>query len=88
MKINEKLPYQLIQQIHSYITLHILYIFPGRKFSINHVRKRITERQKGFLRTLAKWHDSSSISSASHFLVMLSTVYDPAMFYTNEEYLA
>ena len=36
-------------------------------------------------RTLVCWHDSSSISSASHFLVMMSTIYDPALFLTNEE---
>ena len=37
-------------------------------------------------RTLACWHDSSSISNSSHFMVMFSTIYDPAIFYTDEEY--
>ena len=37
-------------------------------------------------RTLACWHDSSSISNASHFMVMFCTLYDPAIFYTDEEY--
>ena len=37
-------------------------------------------------RTLACWHDSSSISNSSHFMVMFNTLYDPAIFYTDEEY--
>ena len=39
-------------------------------------------------RTLACWHDSSSISNASHFMVMFNTLYDPAIFYADEEYFS
>ena len=31
------------------------------------------------------WHDHSEISGHSHFLVLVSVVYDPAFFYTNGE---
>ena len=37
-------------------------------------------------RNLACWHDSSSVSNASHFLVTINTLYDPAIFLTNQEY--
>ena len=39
-------------------------------------------------RTLACWHDTSCISNASHFLVLINCVYDEALFYTDEEYAA
>ena len=37
-------------------------------------------------RTISCWHDTSAISNASHLLIMFSTVYDPAVFYTDAEY--
>lgn len=37
-------------------------------------------------RNLVCWHDSSSVSNASHFLVTINTLYDPAIFLTNQEY--
>ena len=37
-------------------------------------------------RTLVCWHDTSAISNASHLLIMFATMYDPAVFYTDEEY--
>ena len=39
-------------------------------------------------RMFACWHDTSAISNASHFLVLFNCLYDEALFYTNEEYLA
>ena len=39
-------------------------------------------------RTFACWHDTSCISNASHFLVLVNCVYDEALFYTNDEYAA
>ena len=39
-------------------------------------------------RTLACWHDTSSISNASHFLVLINCVYAEAVFYTHDEYVA
>ena len=32
------------------------------------------------------WHDYSTIAVDSHFLVMVSAMYDPAVYHTNEEY--
>ena len=37
-------------------------------------------------RHLMFWHDCSTISNHSHFLVMVGTMYDPAVHYTNQEY--
>ena len=33
------------------------------------------------------WHDCSTISSHSYFMIMVSTMYDPAVYLTNNEYL-
>ena len=38
-------------------------------------------------RNLIFWHDGSTISNHSHILVMVSCLYDPAIFLTDEEYL-
>ena len=48
----------------------------------------ILNRLKTFERTrnLMMWHDCSTISNHSHFLVMASAMYDPAVFLTSEEY--
>ena len=32
------------------------------------------------------WHDGSSLASHSHVLMMISTIYDPAVFLTDKEY--
>ena len=37
-------------------------------------------------RNLMFWHDGSTISNHSHILVMVSCLYDPAIFLTDEEY--
>ena len=47
-------------------------------------RHRLRQLQRN--RTLVCWHDSSCVSNGSHFLIMISTLYDPAIFVTNEEY--
>ena len=36
-------------------------------------------------RTLACWHDASTVSNSSHFLVLVNLVFDKAVFYTSEE---
>ena len=48
----------------------------------------LLNRLKNFERSrnLMMWHDCSTISNHSHFLVMVSTIYDPAVYLTNEEY--
>ena len=45
---------------------------------------------KKFNRTrhLQFWHDGSCISNHSHLLLAVNIVYDPAIFYTNEEFCA
>ena len=47
-----------------------------------------TEQLKTFQRTrhISCWHDGSSISNHGHLLVTVCTVYDPALFYTDDEY--
>ena len=47
-----------------------------------------TERLKKFQRTrhISCWHDGSTISNHGHLLVTVSTLYDTALFYTDEEY--
>ncbi len=39
-------------------------------------------------RVIACWHDTSPISGASHLQITFCTLYDKAIFYTQEEYLA
>lgn len=39
-------------------------------------------------RHLACWHDTSTISNASHLLVTFCCIYDPAIYYKDEEYFA
>ena len=39
-------------------------------------------------RNLMFWHDGSSLSNHGHILIMAATIYDPAMFLTDEEYHA
>ena len=50
----------------------------------------LQERLKNFERTrhLMFWHDGSPIASHSHLLMLVSCMYDPALFYTDEEYSA
>lgn len=58
-----------------------------KQFKIDKVdteRNRLKDLQRN--RVLVCWHDSSSVSNASHFLVMISTLYDPAIFLTDNEY--
>lgn len=38
-------------------------------------------------RMFACWHDTSCVSNASHFLILICCLYDEALFYTNQEYL-
>lgn len=37
-------------------------------------------------RHLMFWHDGSSLASHSYLLILVSCMYDPAVFYTDEEY--
>ena len=48
----------------------------------------LTQRLKMYERTryLIFWHDGSSLSSHSHILIMVSCLYDTAVFVTDEEY--
>lgn len=39
-------------------------------------------------RSFACWHDTSCVSNASHFLVLVHVLYDEALFYTDDEYAA
>ena len=39
-------------------------------------------------RHLMLWHDGSTVSNHSHLLMMVSTMYDPAIYLTNEEFFA
>ena len=39
-------------------------------------------------RIVACWHDTSPISNASHLQITFCTLYDKAIFYTQEEYFA
>ena len=34
------------------------------------------------------WHDHSTVGGHSHFLVLMSLVYDPLVYLTTEEYAA
>ena len=34
------------------------------------------------------WHDGSSLANHGHLMIMVSLLYDPAMYYTDEEYEA
>ena len=55
---------------------------------INNNSDILLERLKCFERTrnLMIWHDCSTISSHSHFLITVSSIYDPAVYYTTKEY--
>ena len=43
-------------------------------------------KQKQRQRHLMFWHDGSCISNHSHLLMTVNVLYDPAIYYTNEEY--
>ena len=38
-------------------------------------------------RHLSTWHDGSSIANHGHLMIMVNVVDDPAIFYTDDEYL-
>ena len=61
------------------------------EFDITDIDKNtdiLKNKLKKFERTcnLIFWHDGSTISNHSHILVMVSCLYDPAIFLTDEEY--
>ena len=61
------------------------------KFDVTDIHKNtdiLKNKLKKFERTrnLMFWHDGSTISNHSHILVMVSCLYDPAIFLTDEEY--
>ena len=37
-------------------------------------------------RFLSCWHDTSTVSNSSHLLITFAILYDPALYYTDEEY--
>ena len=49
---------------------------------------QLAETLKRFHRTrlLASWHDTSCVSNASHFLILVNCLYDEALYYTSDEY--
>ena len=48
-------------------------------------KKKVLELQR--TRQLFIWHDSSSIANHGHLMIMVNVIYDPAIFYTNDEYV-
>ena len=48
----------------------------------------LLERLMKFERTrnLMTWHDCSTVSNHSHFLMMVSAMYDPAVYFTDDEF--
>ena len=38
-------------------------------------------------RHLCIWQDGSSIANHGHLMIMVNIIYDPAIFYTDDEYL-
>ena len=53
-------------------------------------KKEMEERLKGIERTrhLKLWHDQSTIANHRHLVFMVSCIYDPMMYYTNDEYFS
>ena len=51
-------------------------------------QEELLQKMKKMQRTrhLMMWHDGSSLASHSHVLMMISTIYDPAVFLTDKEY--
>ena len=51
-------------------------------------KQELLNTLKSFQRTrsLMFWHDGSTISNHSYLLIMVNTIYDNALFYTDEEY--
>ena len=39
-------------------------------------------------RHLCIWHNGSSIANHGHLMIMVNVIYDPAIFYTGDEYLS
>ena len=39
-------------------------------------------------RHLCIWHNGSSIANHGHLMIMVNVIYDPAIFYTDDEYLS
>ena len=38
------------------------------------------------MRHLCTWHDGSSIANHGHLMIMVNVIYEPTIFYTNDEY--
>lgn len=57
------------------------------EFESDESTERLRDRLISFSRQchIKMWHDHSSISGHGHFLVLISAIYDPAIYYTPEE---
>jgi hypothetical protein len=49
------------------------------------MRARLKKSER--TRHIKMWHDLSTVANHSHLVFMVSCLYDPAIYYTNEEYL-
>ena len=58
------------------------------KFPTGETKEELIKKLKFYQRrrSLICWHDGSSISNHGHLLITFSTIYDKALFHTNEEY--
>ena len=53
---------------------------------LNKEEKIVVLKKLQRTRYLMIWHDTSCISNHSHLLIMVKTIYDPAIFFNNKEY--
>lgn len=58
------------------------------KFDSALTKSELVDKLKSFHRRrhISFWHDGSSISNHGHLLVTVTTTYDTAIFYTDDEY--
>ena len=87
MRLREDSEYELLQRGHVVDSLKNINEFTGKDtvLSTEVLVQKLTQIERK--RHIMVWHDCSTISSHSYFMIMLSVMYDPAVYLTNNEYL-
>ena len=70
---------QRLQELHEHLTVHIM----AEQVDTTVGRQRLKEIER--TRHLRVWGDNSTVLNHGHYLMMVSTLYDEAIFYTSAE---
>ena len=87
MRLRGNSKYELLQRGHVVDSLKNINEFTGKYtvLSTEVLVQKLTQIERK--RHIMVWHDCSTISSHSYFMIMLSIMYDPVLYLTNNEYL-